>query len=128
MATDRIGIAPPMDLALYIPAFVTLFVIIDPWARAAFRGADARHDGDRAAQGGDPRLSRGGGHPDAVRGAGEAVLSFLGISMPAFRIAGGVLLFLTALDMLFERRAQRRQGQADRTTPTIRRSSRWPFR
>ena len=45
--------------------------------------------------------------------AGEAVLSFLGISMPAFRMAGGILLFLTALDMLFERRTQRRQDQAD---------------
>jgi multiple antibiotic resistance protein len=32
--------------------------------------------------------------------------------MPAFRIAGGILLFLTALDMLFERRTQRREGQA----------------
>jgi multiple antibiotic resistance protein len=49
--------------------------------------------------------------------AGEAVLNFLGISMPAFRIAGGVLLFLTALDMLFERRTQRRQGQADSDHP-----------
>jgi multiple antibiotic resistance protein len=44
---------------------------------------------------------------------GEAVLGFVGISMPAFRIAGGLLLFLTALDMLFERRSQRRKGQAD---------------
>ena len=35
--------------------------------------------------------------------AGEALLGFIGISMPAFRIAGGLLLFLTALDMLFER-------------------------
>jgi multiple antibiotic resistance protein len=43
--------------------------------------------------------------------AGEAVLGFIGISMPAFRIAGGLLLFLTALDMLFERRTQRREGQ-----------------
>jgi multiple antibiotic resistance protein len=43
--------------------------------------------------------------------AGEAVLGFIGISMPAFRIAGGILLFLTALDMLFERRTQRREGQ-----------------
>ncbi|MCE6952833.1 MarC family protein [Cereibacter sphaeroides] len=42
---------------------------------------------------------------------GEAVLEFIGISMPAFRIAGGILLFLTALDMLFERRTQRREGQ-----------------
>jgi multiple antibiotic resistance protein len=44
--------------------------------------------------------------------AGEAVLNFLGISMPAFRIAGGILLFLTALEMLFERRQPRRAGQA----------------
>ena len=43
--------------------------------------------------------------------AGEAILTFIGISMPAFRIAGGILLFLTALDMLFERRTQRREGQ-----------------
>ena len=43
--------------------------------------------------------------------AGEAILAFVGISMPAFRIAGGILLFLTALDMLFERRTQRREGQ-----------------
>ncbi|MBE2275726.1 MAG: MarC family protein [Rhodobacteraceae bacterium] len=42
---------------------------------------------------------------------GEALLGFIGISMPAFRIAGGILLFLTALDMLFERRTQRREGQ-----------------
>lgn len=45
--------------------------------------------------------------------AGDAVLEFLGISLPAFRIAGGILLFLTALDMLFERRKQRREDQAD---------------
>lgn len=43
---------------------------------------------------------------------GEAVLNFVGISMPAFRIAGGILLFLTALDMLFERRTERRQDKA----------------
>ena len=49
--------------------------------------------------------------------AGEAVLNFLGISMPAFRIAGGLLLFLTALEMLFEKRKQRREGQADAPPP-----------
>ncbi|MDA1195604.1 MAG: MarC family protein [Planctomycetota bacterium] len=43
---------------------------------------------------------------------GEAVLGGVGISMPAFRIAGGILLFVTALDMLFERRSKRREGQA----------------
>ncbi|MCK0143491.1 MarC family protein [Aliiroseovarius sp. F20344] len=44
---------------------------------------------------------------------GEGVLNFLGISMPAFRIAGGILLLLTALDMLFERRTQRRKDQSE---------------
>ena len=43
---------------------------------------------------------------------GDAVLGFVGISMPAFRVAGGILLFLTALDMLFERRTKRREGQS----------------
>jgi multiple antibiotic resistance protein len=44
---------------------------------------------------------------------GERVLTFIGITMPAFRIAGGILLFLTALDMLFERRRTRRENSAE---------------
>ncbi len=105
-----------MDLALYIPAFVTLFVIIDPVGLAPLFVA--------LTQGATPRHRRA----IALRAclvalailtlfgvAGEIVLEFLGISLPAFRMAGGILLFLTALDMLFERRAERRQGQADAT-------------
>ena len=42
---------------------------------------------------------------------GLGLLQVFGISLAAFRIAGGILLFLTALDMLFERRTQRREGQ-----------------
>ncbi len=40
---------------------------------------------------------------------GDAVLSFLGIGLPAFRIAGGILLFVLALEMLFEKRTARRE-------------------
>ena len=43
---------------------------------------------------------------------GETVLGFIGISMDAFRIAGGILLFLTALDMLFQKRQARREESA----------------
>lgn len=45
--------------------------------------------------------------------AGERVLSSLGIGMGAFRIAGGLFLFLLALEMVFERRGQRRGGTAE---------------
>ncbi len=34
---------------------------------------------------------------------GHAVLAYLGITLPAFTIAGGILLFLIAIDMLFAR-------------------------
>lgn len=51
---------------------------------------------------------------------GEAVLGLIGISMPAFQIAGGVLLFLTALDMLFERRTKRREDKvSDMPDPSV---------
>jgi multiple antibiotic resistance protein len=38
-------------------------------------------------------------------------LDKLHVSLDAFRIAGGLLLFLIALDMLFETRTQRRQAR-----------------
>lgn len=93
--------------------FVSLFVIIDPIALAPLfvaltKGQDAAHRraiGFRACLVAFVLLT--------VFGlVGDTLLSFLGISMSAFRIAGGLLLFFTAMDMLFERRAQRRQGQA----------------
>ena len=101
-----------MTTHFLITAFATLFVVIDPPGLvplfiALTRGMNAER---RRAM--------------ALRACiiasvllllfglfGESILGFIGISMPAFRIAGGILLFLTALDMLFERRTQRREGQ-----------------
>jgi multiple antibiotic resistance protein len=42
--------------------------------------------------------------------AGAQLLSALGISLPAFRIAGGLLLFWIAFEMVFERRNERKSG------------------
>ncbi|GAB5446551.1 MarC family protein [Gymnodinialimonas sp.] len=103
-----------MDLTLYIPAFVTLFVIIDPIGLAPLfvamtQGMTARQRRSIAIR----SCLVAAGLLTLFGLAGEAVLGFLGISMAAFRMAGGILLFLTALDMLFERRSQRRQGTAD---------------
>jgi multiple antibiotic resistance protein len=44
---------------------------------------------------------------------GEALLAWLGVGMPAFRIAGGLLLLVIAGEMLFERRNERRAQRAD---------------
>lgn len=103
-----------VEVAFLITAFTTLFVIVDPIGLAPIFMA--------LTQGMTPAHRRRVAIRAALTGFlilltfalfGEAILGFIGISMPAFRIAGGVLLFLTALDMLFERRQTRRQGQAD---------------
>jgi len=102
-----------MDYSAFITAFITLFVIIDPIGLspmfvALTKGEDAAHRRGVAI-----RATIIAGILLVLFGLfGEAVLGFAGISMPAFRIAGGILLFLTALDMLFERRSKRRKGQA----------------
>jgi multiple antibiotic resistance protein len=43
---------------------------------------------------------------------GSPLMAALGISIPAFRIAGGLLLFYTAFEMIFELRAQRKRELA----------------
>ena len=98
---------------IYVTAFVTLFVVIDPIGLAPLfialtRGLSAettRRIGLRAVAVSAVLLTLFGL-------GGDRLLSGIGISIAAFRIAGGILLLLTALDMLFERRTQRREGQA----------------
>ena len=103
-----------IDPAFLVTAFAALFVVIDPIGLTPIFVALTRG------------MSATRRRALAVRACvisfaillvfalfGEAVLGFIGISMPAFRVAGGILLFLTALDMLFERRQKRRRDQAD---------------
>lgn len=103
-----------MDVSFLITAFVTLFVIIDPIGMTPLFVA--------LTQGMNSTKRRAIALRACITSVlilivfaafGEAVLGFIGISMPAFRIAGGILLFLTALDMLFERRSKRRKDQAN---------------
>jgi len=101
-----------MEVAALITAFFTLFVVIDPIGLAplfvALTKGMTRHQRRLIAL---RACAIAAGVLTLFGLFGEAVLGFAGISMPAFRIAGGVLLFLTALDMLFERRTRRRKGQ-----------------
>jgi multiple antibiotic resistance protein len=100
-------------IELFGSALVTFLVIIDPPGCAPIfasltRGTDARHR-----------------HAMAIRAAliawailmffallGRPMLQAMGISLASFRIAGGVMLFMIALDMVFERRTKRREDRA----------------
>ena len=49
---------------------------------------------------------------------GRPMLHALGISLASFRIAGGIMLFFIALDMVFERRTERREKRAEEIQKT----------
>ena len=101
-------------IELFTTAFITLAVIIDPPGCAPIfasltAGTDAAHR-----------------RKMAIRSAlvawgilvffallGEPLLRTLGISLSAFRLAGGIMLFMIALDMVFERRTERREERAE---------------
>lgn len=86
-------------------AFITLFVIVDPIGVAAvFLSLTA--GGDEAFR---IRMARRGTVTATVvllvfAFVGEYLFRLLGITLPAFSIAGGVLLFLLAIDMVLVRR------------------------
>jgi multiple antibiotic resistance protein len=99
---------------LFISALATFFVVIDPPGCAPIfasltAGAEAAHRRTMAIR--------------SVLVAttillifaifGEDLLRSLGISLEAFRIAGGIMLFLIALEMVFEKRTERRESRAE---------------
>jgi len=106
-------------LKLFVSAFITLFVVLDPPGCAPIYAGLAA--GASAAQ----RRAM------AVRACliagvilivfalfGENLLGALHIELDSFRIAGGLMLFLIALDMVFEKRTQRREQRAEAVKAT----------
>lgn len=91
-------------IELLFDTFIILFVVVDPLGLAPMFAALTRDDTPRQRR----RLAlRGvliaGGILVTFVLVGDALLRALGIGVPAFQIAGGVLLFLLAVDMLFAR-------------------------
>lgn len=98
---------------LFVSALVTLLIVIDPPGVAPVFSSLTSHN-----EGKDRRAM-------AIRAVfiatiilvafaagGEAFLKALGIGLDAFRVAGGIMLFLIALDMVFETRSKRREERA----------------
>ena len=103
-----------MDIEFFKTALLTLFVAVDPLGLApvfvsltgsmtpAQRKSTARLAVVIAF--GILAVSALGGRP---------FLQSLGIGIPAFRIAGGLLLFIIAVEMVFDKREQRRSHSAE---------------
>lgn len=100
-------------IELFTTAFITLAVIIDPPGCAPIfasltSGTDQAHRRKMAIR------------STAVAWCilvffallGEPLLATLGISLSAFRLAGGIMLFIIALEMVFEKRTERREERA----------------
>ncbi len=106
-------------LELFLSAFITLFVVLDPPGCAPiYAGLTA---------GASPAQKRSMAiRACVIAGAilllfalfGEQLLAALHIELDSFRTAGGIMLFLIALDMVFEKRTQRREARAEKVKET----------
>ena len=105
-------------IEIALTTFAALFVVIDPIGLMPLFAALTRDTTPAMRRSVALRGSLVGFAILLVFGlAGEGLLDLIGIGMPAFRISGGLLLFLIAVEMLFERRSARREKSAGTDTP-----------
>ena len=102
---------------IFVSAFITLFVVIDPPGCAPIYAGLTKEATSAQARSMALRAV-------AIAAVillifaffGEALLGALHIQLDSFRIAGGFMLFWIAFEMVFEKRTQRREGRADKVT------------
>jgi len=98
-----------VDLGAALKTVIAVLVIVDPLAIVPLFLAMTAGDGEAARR-------RTALHASIVAGVtlvvfatmGDALFAFLGISLGAFRIAGGLLLFLLSVDMLLAKPSRQR--------------------
>lgn len=103
-----------MEMELFISAFAILFVIIDPPGCAPIfatltQGTSRRHQNVMAVK----SVFVAAIILFGFAYAGEFIFSKLGISLDALRIAGGIMLFMIGLNMVFEKRTEKRETRAE---------------
>jgi len=104
-------------IELFLSAFVTLFVVIDPPGCAPIY-ASLTGEASKAQR--RSMAIRAVGIAAAILLVfalwGKQLLGVLGIALDSFKIAGGIMLFMIAMDMVFEKRTQRREDRAQKLT------------
>lgn len=106
-----------METGLLLSALATLLVTIDPPGLAPiFLSLTNGMDESQRRQVGLRATITGIAVLLVFMFLGEGLLGALGISLDAFRIAGGLLLFYIAFEMIFEKRQERHESTATKAT------------
>lgn len=100
-------------LIFLLPAFVSLFVVIDPPGllpvfMVLTEGSERAYKREMARR----AVVVSGCVLLLFAFLGQRILDLFGISLPAFKIASGIMLFLIAAEMVFERRSEKRHRRA----------------
>lgn len=99
-------------VAFATTAFLTLFVIIDPVGLSSlFLGVTDGYTPKHRRSTGLRAVLIAGGILIIFLFVGEPLLRYLGVSIDALRIAGGLLLFKLAFDMVFARRERQTESE-----------------
>ena len=102
---------------LFLSAFVTFFVVVDPPGCAPIYAGLTRDATRKQSVSMAVRATIISGLILLVFGLfGEQLLSTLGIELDSFRIAGGIMLFIIAIEMVFEKRTERRVERAEKVS------------
>ena len=101
---------------VFIQAFVLYFVVIDPIGNTPIFMSITQGQNEKEK------------YQTAVEGVliativlilfsiiGQFILSYLNVSLESFRIAGGIILFLISIEMLFNKRQERKEQIIDQT-------------
>ena len=95
---------------IFLQSFVLYFVVIDPFGTTPIFMSVTQHQNSKEKM------------KSAIEGVltaaiilifffivGNFLLTYLNISLAAFKIAGGIILFIIALEMLFDKRQERKE-------------------
>ena len=98
-------------LELFIQSFVIYFVVVDPFGNAPiFLSLTQSQNQKEKVQTSIEGVLIATIILIAFSLIGNLILTYLNISLPAFRIAGGIILFIISLEMLFNKRQQRKES------------------